>query len=515
MNFRTTKLKEKLQEKLNETLKAVLPIIAIVLFLCFTIAPLEPGILLAFLLGAVLLITGMMFFTLGAEMSMTPIGENVGISMTQTKKLWLMILLTFVLGFVVTISEPDLQVLAEQVPAVPNMVLVLAVAFGVGLFLVAALLRMLFNISLAYMLIGLYVIVFLLAYFAPGDFIAVAFDAGGVTTGPMTVPFIMAFGIGISAIRSDERAEDDSFGLVALSSVGPILSVLVLSQIYRPDSVEYVPDSIPDISDSVELWKLFAEELPAYMREMAVSLMPIIVFFVIFQLVFRRMQKRMLIKTAVGMIYTYVGLVLFLTGVNTGFMPAGNYLGQVLSDNPYKWVIVPIGMVIGYFIVRAEPAVFVLTKQVEDITSGTISAGAMSLSLSIGVAVSLGLAMIRVLTGISIFWFVIPGYAVALILSFFVPKIFTAIAFDSGGVASGPMTATFLLPFAMGACVSVGGNIVTDAFGVVAMVAMTPLITIQILGLVYQINSRHLERMEAEKGTVGFADLPDDEIIEL
>ena len=496
-------------------MKAVLPIIAIVLFLCFTIAPLEPGILLAFLLGAVLLITGMMFFTLGAEMSMTPIGENVGISMTQTKKLWLMILLTFVLGFVVTISEPDLQVLAEQVPAVPNMVLVLAVAFGVGLFLVAALLRMLFNISLAYMLIGLYVIVFLLAYFAPGDFIAVAFDAGGVTTGPMTVPFIMAFGIGISAIRSDERAEDDSFGLVALSSVGPILSVLVLSLIYRPDSVEYVPDSIPDISDSVELWKLFAEELPAYMREMAVSLMPIIVFFVIFQLVFRRMQKRMLIKTAVGMIYTYVGLVLFLTGVNTGFMPAGNYLGQVLSDNPYKWVIVPIGMVIGYFIVRAEPAVFVLTKQVEDITSGTISAGAMSLSLSIGVAVSLGLAMIRVLTGISIFWFVIPGYAVALILSFFVPKIFTAIAFDSGGVASGPMTATFLLPFAMGACVSVGGNIVTDAFGVVAMVAMTPLITIQILGLVYQINSRRLERMEAEKGTVGFADLPDDEIIEL
>ena len=336
-----------------------------------------------------------------------------------------------------------------------------------------------------------------------------------MTTGPMTVPFIMAFGIGISAIRSDERAEDDSFGLVALSSVGPILSVLVLSLIYRPDSVEYVPDSIPDISDSVELWKLFAEELPAYMREMAVSLMPIIVFFVIFQLVFRRMQKRMLIKTAVGMIYTYVGLVLFLTGVNTGFMPAGNYLGQVLSDNPYKWVIVPIGMVIGYFIVRAEPAVFVLTKQVEDITSGTISAGAMSLSLSIGVAVSLGLAMIRVLTGISIFWFVIPGYAAALILSFFVPKIFTAIAFDSGGVASGPMTATFLLPFAMGACVSVGGNIVTDAFGVVAMVAMTPLITIQILGLVYQINSRHLERMEAEKGTVGFADLPDDEIIEL
>ena len=508
MNLRTTKLKEKLLEKLNETLKAVLPIIAIVLVLCFTIAPIEPGILLAYLLGAVLLIVGMMFFTLGAEMSMTPIGENVGTSMTQTRKLWLMVLLTFILGFIVTISEPDLQVLAEQVPAVPNMVLVLSVAFGVGIFLVASLLRMLYNISLAHMLIVLYIIVFGLALLAPDEFIAVAFDSGGVTTGPMTVPFIMAFGIGISAIRSDERAEDDSFGLVALSSVGPILSVLVLSLIYRPESV-------PDINDSVELFRIFAEELPEYMREMAVSLLPIIVFFIVFQIIFRRIRKRMLIRIAIGMVYTYVGLFLFLTGVNVGFMPAGNYLGQVLADNPYKWVIIPVGMVIGYFIVRAEPAVFVLTRQVEDITSGTISAGAMGLSLSIGVSVSLGLAMVRVLTGISIFWFVIPGYAVALALSFFVPKIFTAIAFDSGGVASGPMTATFLLPFAIGACTSIGGNIVTDAFGVVAMVAMTPLITIQILGLVFELRSTHLEKIEARKAAAAFAQLPDDEIIEL
>ena len=509
------RLLEKLHEKLNETLKAVLPIIAIVLILCFTIAPLEPGILLAFLLGAVLLIVGMMLFTLGVDMSMTPIGENVGICMTQTKKLWVMVLLSFILGFIVTISEPDLQVLAEQVPAVPNMVLVLSVAFGVGLFLVAALLRMLFNITLAHMLIGLYIIVFALAFLAPGDFIAVAFDAGGVTTGPMTVPFIMSLGIGISAIRSDERAEDDSFGLVALSSVGPILSVLVLSLIYRPESAQYVPDSIPEINDSVELWRLFAEEFPAYMKDMAVSLLPIIVFFVIFQIIFKRMQKRTLIRTAVGMIYTYAGLVLFLTGVNAGFMPAGNYLGQVLADNPYRWVIVPVGMVIGYFIVRAEPAVFVLTHQVEDITSGAITAESMSLSLSIGVSASLGLAMIRVLTGISIFWFVIPGYAAALILSFFVPKIFTAIAFDSGGVASGPMTATFLLPFAIGACVSVGGNIVTDAFGVVAMVAMTPLITIQVLGLVYRIRSRHLEEEETGEKKAAFIQSADDEIIEL
>ena len=515
MNLRKTKLKEKLLEKLEETLKAVLPVLAIVLVLCFTVAPIEPGIMLAFLLGAVLLIIGMMFFTLGADMAMTPIGENVGTGMTKTRKLWLMVALTFILGFIVTMAEPDLQVLAEQVPSVPNIVLVLSVAAGVGIFLVSALLRMLYRVSLSHMLIVLYAAVFLLAYLAPGDYIAVAFDAGGVTTGPMTVPFIMAFGIGISAIRSDERAEDDSFGLVALSSVGPILSVLVLSLIYKPESAEYVPARIPDIGDSVELWKLFAGELPEYMKEMAVSLLPIIFFFSVFQFVFRQVPKRMLIRTGVGMIYTYVGLVLFLTGVNVGFMPAGNYMGQVLAGQPYKWLIVPAGMLIGFFIVRAEPAVFVLTRQVEDITSGAISAGAMGLSLSIGVAVSLGLAMVRVLTGISVFWFVIPGYAAALLLSFFVPKIFTAIAFDSGGVASGPMTATFLLPFAIGVCTNIGGNVVTDAFGVVAMVAMTPLITIQTLGLVYELRSGYLERRDAKRAEAVFEQLPDDEIIEL
>ncbi|HJC81968.1 MAG TPA: DUF1538 domain-containing protein [Candidatus Anaerostipes avicola] len=509
------KILEKLQEKLKETLDAVIPILVIVLILCFSIAPIESGILLAFLLGAVLLIIGMVLFTFGVDLAMIPIGENVGTCMTQTKKLWLIALLSFILGFIVTISEPDLQVLAEQVPSIPNMVLVLSVAIGVGIFLVAAALRMLFGITLAHMLIVLYGIIFILTYFVPGDFIAIAFDSGGVTTGPMTVPFIMALGLGISAIRSDERAEDDSFGLVALSSVGPILSVLILSLIYHPETTEYAAEPLPEIHNSVELWSLFAEGFPEYMKEMAVSLLPIIVFFIIFQIIFKKMKKKMIVKIIVGMVYTYIGLVLFLTGVNVGFMPAGNYLGQIIAGNSYSWIIVPIGMLIGYFIVLAEPAVMVLTHQVEEITSGTITAKAMRLSLSIGVAVSLGLAMIRVLTGVSIFWFLIPGYGIALILSFFVPKIFTAIAFDSGGVASGPMTATFLLAFAMGACESVGGNIVTDAFGVVAMVAMTPLITIHILGLVYQLSSKSEETVGDRKEPAALSELPDHEIIEL
>lgn len=506
--------RSKFKEKFLETLKAVFPIIVIVLLLCFTIAPVSPGILMAFLIGAVLLIVGMLLFSIGVELSMTPIGERVGTTMTKSRNLPLMILLSFTLGFIITISEPDLQVLAQQVPSVPNMVLILAVAVGVGCFLVIALLRMLFGIALSHMLLFFYILVFALACFVPQDFLSVAFDSGGVTTGPMTVPFIMALGIGISAIRSDKHAADDSFGLVSLCSVGPILAVLILGMIYHPESTAYTAEVLPDAADSVALWGMFAEGFPTYFKEMAVSLLPIVLFFGIFQLISRDIKKKGIIKILIGLVYTYIGLVLFLTGVNVGFMPAGNYLGQVIAGLPFSWIIVPIGMVIGYFIVLAEPAVFVLTKQVEEMTSGAISARAMGMSLSVGVSVSLGLAMTRVLTGISIMWFIVPGYAIALLLTFFVPKIFTAIAFDSGGVASGPMTATFLLPFAMGACNALGGNIITDAFGVVAMVAMTPLITIQVLGLIYKVKAERLQK-EASAGGVSLAMYGDMEIIEL
>ena len=487
-----------LLEKLKESLGAVLPIIGIVLVLCFSIAPIPNSVLMTFVVGAVLLIIGMMFFTLGAEMAMTPMGERIGTKLTNTRKISVVIVLCFILGFIITISEPDLQVLAEQVPSIPNYTLIIAVATGVGIFLVAAVLRMLFGIPLAHMLLILYPIIFILASIVPQDFLTVAFDSGGVTTGPMTVPFIMALGIGFSAVRSDKHAENDSFGLVALCSVGPILAVLLLGLLYHPGESGYEQTMIVKTDNSVEMWQLFQEGLPYYMKEMLISLLPIILFFFIFQIVSLHLHKKTLVKIIIGIIYTYIGLVLFLTGVNVGFMPAGNYLGQVIAGLSYPWIIVPIGMLIGYFIVKAEPAVYVLTEQVEELTSGAISAKAMGMSLSIGVAFSLGLAMVRVLTGISILWFLLPGYAVALGLTFFVPKIFTAIAFDSGGVASGPMTATFLLPFSMGACEALGGNVVTDAFGVVAMVAMTPLITIQILGLIYQIQEQMKEK-QAEK----------------
>lgn len=507
-------IRKKLKEKLKEALQAVLPIIGLVLLLSFTIAPISPSILLCFLIGGILLIAGIVFFTLGAELAMSPMGERVGTAMTQSKKLWVVVALSFLLGFIITISEPDLQVLAQQVPAVPNLTLILAVACGVGVFLVVALLRMLFSIALPPFLVCFYAVIFILAFFVPKEFLSVAFDSGGVTTGPMTVPFIMALGVGISATRSDRHAADDSFGLVALCSIGPILAVMMLGMIYNPDSAAYTPPVIPEIADSKQLWNLFAVELPTYMKEIALSLLPIVLFFAVFQALILKLSGRNLTRILIGLVYTYIGLVLFLTGVNVGFMPAGNYLGQVLAGLSHPWVIVPIAMVMGYFIVKAEPAVYVLNKQVEEITDGAISARAMGMALSAGVAISLGIAMIRVLTGISILWILIPGYTIALVISFFVPKIYTAIAFDSGGVASGPMTAAFLLPLAQGACVALGGNIVTDAFGVVAMVAMTPLITIQVMGL-YSKLAEKKKTAAVPTPAYAFDLLDDDAIIEL
>lgn len=504
-----------LHDKFQESLASVLPITIIVLLLCFTVAPIPNNMLVSFLMGAVLLIVGMAFFTLGADTAMTPIGTKVGSCITKSRKIWMIVFVSFLLGVIITISEPDLQVLANQVPNIPNAALIGTVALGVGIFLVIAMLRILFGISLNILLIGFYIVVFLMAMFVPKNFWAVAFDSGGVTTGPMTVPFIMALGVGVSAIRSDRHAGNDSFGLVALCSIGPILAVLVLGLLY-PSEAAYTPVEIPEMENSQEMIMLFVHGLPHYAKEVTIALAPIVAFFFLFNAFYIKMPKKPLISISVGLLFTYLGLLLFLTGVNVGFMPVGNYIGKMIGSKEFNWILLPIAMLIGYFIVKAEPAVHVLNKQVEDLTAGSIPARAMELSLSIGVASSLGLAMIRVLTGISVMYFLIPGYVLALGLSFFAPKIFTSIAFDSGGVASGPMTATFLLPFAMGACEAIGGpeRIVSDAFGVVAMVAMTPLITIQLLGVEYKFRTRK-EREARARVQAKLEAYADDDIIEL
>jgi hypothetical protein len=490
-------LNNPLLSKLKEAFFSVLPITAIVLIINFTIASLPLYIIALFLAGSLLLIFGMTLFTLGADISMMVLGEKIGSYLTRSRKLPLIIASTFIIGVFITIAEPDLKVLAKQTPAVPDMLLIIAVAIGVGVFLVISFLRILFQIKFSYLLIGLYTFVFVLALFTHENFLAVAFDSGGVTTGPITVPFIMALGIGLASVRGDKTAEEDSFGLVALCSVGPIMTVLILGTFFNSSSGNYSSVATPEVNNLSEVLFAFMHAVPEYSKEVLIALLPIIAIFILFQMFALRLTKRTLLRLSSGIVYTFIGLVLFLTGVNIGFMPVGYLIGIKLVEHSFQTLLIPLGMIIGYFIVAAEPAVHVLKEQVENITDGNITGKAMGLSLSIGVAFSVGLAMLRVLTGISIWYLILPGYTIALVLTFITPSLFTSIAFDSGGVASGPMTATFLLPFAMGATTAIGGNVQTDAFGIVAMVAMTPLITIQCLGLIYKIKSRNFVKEEA------------------
>ena len=484
-------LKDELFVKFKESFAAVMPIAAIVIFLCLTLVDLPAHSMILFLIGTVLLIAGMIFFTLGADISMMTIGQSIGSHLTKSRNTWLIALICFILGVVITVAEPDLRVLADTAPIVDTMVLILAVAVGVGVFLVVSFFRVYLQVKLAYILIVMYTLLFGLALspLIPNNFVSIAFDSGGVTTGPITVPFIMALGVGLASVRGDKTSEEDSFGLVALCSIGPILTVLILGIFNDTSNISSSTFVVQEYASIQEICTAYVQGFKIYSKEVAIAILPIIIFFIFFQMVALKLGKRSLIKIAVGMIYTYLGLTLFLTAVNVGFMPIGYFIGHQLATSSFYWILVPLGAVIGYFIVAAEPAVHVLKSQVEDITEGRIKGSAMGLSLAIGVAFSVALSMLRVITGLSIWYIIIPGYLFSLVMTFFVPPIFTSIASDSGGVASGPMTATFLLPLAIGACEAMGGNILTDAFGIVAFVAMTPLVTIQMLGFISKLKA--------------------------
>lgn len=467
--------------KLKESFISILPIFLMVIFMHFTVAPLSTTMIISFMVGTVLLMGGMSLFTLGADNAMMPMGNKVGAFISKHRKLSFLILVSFLLGTCITIAEPDLKVLADQISYLPSWGLIITVAVGVGMFLVLSGLRVVFKISLSKLLLICYGLVFLLTIFIPSEFIPISFDSGGVTTGPITVPFIMALGIGIASVNGGENAKNDSFGLIGLCSIGPILSVLILSLFYQNGNNQYAV--------SEESFSLM-EYIITYSKEILIALSPIVILFFIFQIFFLKISKKPLLKIVISIGYTFVGLVLFLVGVNYGFSSVGSYLGNQIASKDYYWILVPLGMIMGLLTILAEPAVYVLNKQVEEISSGLISKKSLTLSLALGVSIAVGLSMLRIVLDIPIVYILLPGYLIALTLTFFTPKLFTAIAFDSGGVASGPMAATFILPFAIGACITLGNSVILDAFGLVSFIALTPLISIQILGIIYNYKLR-------------------------
>ncbi len=490
-------------KKFKEAMTSVLPVSLIVIILNFTpLISLTGTEIAVFLVSSFFLILGIAMFNLGADLAMTPMGEHIGAGLTKSGKIPRLLAVCFLMGLFITIAEPDLTVLAEQVSKlIDSTLLIAAVGIGVGFFLLLAVLKIIFKKPLSSMLFYFYMILFALSAMViingNEGFLSLAFDSGGVTTGPITVPFIMALGVGIASTLGGKNVEENSFGLIAMCSVGPILAVLALAVGISGDLGYELPDY------SIQLGSAFFKNLLGTAEEVLLALGLIVAFFIILQIFCLKLPKQRLKRIAVGIVYTFIGLVIFLSAVSVAFMPIGYKIGTELGafaeSSP---IVLPLfGFLLGTVVVLAEPAVHVLNKQVEDITDGTVSKSAMMIALSIGVGISICLAMLRIIFNFNILYYIIPGYLISLGLSFFVPGIYTAIAFDSGGVASGPLTSGFILPLSIGACCALQGeaSIMNLGFGIVAMVAMTPLITIQLLGFRAVMKTRMQRRIAMKR----------------
>ncbi len=502
---------ETVGEKIKEACTSVLPIALIILVLSFTLCPLPNGIFISFVVGTCLLTIGLGLFSLGAELSMERIGGHIGANLTKSRNIPIIAIISLVVGVLITISEPDLHVLAGYTGD-QKFAFILAVAAGLGFFLVIAVLRIIFNVKFKYILSAGYGIIVLLAvvsYIIDPKFLAIAFDAGGVTTGAMSVPFVMSIGAGIAAISS-QNEDDSSFGLMSICSIGPIISILIMGLAGGFENIFYTPHATPSFGDSQEMGLAFISAIPDIVKDVLMGLLPIIAFFLIYQFFTVRVHKKEMAQIFIGAGYTFVGMVLFLVGVNVGFMPVGSYLGDVFGNmGSFSWIVIPIGAVIGFCMTYAEPAVGVLNKQVEEATSGAIPPKVIPMAMALGVATASALAMLRALAGVGILPFLVIGYIVAVLLSFVCPGLFTSIAFDAGGVASGVMAATFMLPLSIGLCESRGAidAVMIDAFGTIALIAMAPPITIQIVGVMYKLKLKHSEAAVQAEPDVAIIDI--------
>ncbi|KUG03447.1 membrane spanning protein [hydrocarbon metagenome] len=481
-------------EKLKEVLFAVLPITLIVLIINYSIIPLETNLVLRFILGALLIILGLSIFLFGVDIGIIPIGHFMGSSLSKAKNIWIVALVGLILGFFISIAEPDLHIIAGQIELVTSgliskLGIIIIVSLGIAIMFSLGLIRIIKGIALYKILIILYTVILALALFTTPEFLAISFDTSGATTGALTVPFIMAMAIGISALKKNSQAsEEDSFGLVALASIGPIISVMIMSILFKTDKISGIVEYQMTYSDSII--GPFISKLPTIATEAFFALLPLLVIFLLFQIAFK-VEKKALRKILKGLIYTFSGLVLFLIGVNAGFMDVGRIMGNNIASLHNNSLIIFIGFILGLVTILAEPAVHVLTHQIEDITSGYVKRPVVISSISIGVGFAVALSMIRIIIPeIQLWHFLLPGYIIAISMTFLVPPLFVGIAFDSGGVASGPMTVTFILAFAQGVAESVkAADVLVDGFGMIALVALTPLIALQIVGYIFKIKS--------------------------
>lgn len=483
-----------LLKRFREVSFSVFPLTIIVLILNFTLVPLGTEMLLRFIIGAILIILGLGFFLFGADVAIGPIGEHMGEKIAKTNNAVIVALLGFLLGFLITIAEPDLQILAKQVNGasggmIPSALILIVVSIGVGILVALGLLRILYGKPLNMFFTISYTLILLLGFWVAEEFLAIAVDASGATTGAMTTPFILALGLGVSKLKGGKTSEEDSFGLVGIASAGPILAIMIMSILSGIGKIEGEAAAfIPNVGILAPYIKIFTQ----IMKETVITLLPLLVLFLVFNHFSFKLNKKHTHNILKGLLYTFIGLTLFMVGVNAGFMEAGRVIGHGVASLKQPWILPLVGFVLGTVVVLAEPAVHVLTEQVEDVTSGHIPKRLILTALSIGIAFAVSMSMFRIMIpGLKLWHFLLPGFAIGVVLSHIVPPIFVGIAFDSGGVASGPMSATLVLAFAQGAATAIPtANVMVDGFGVIAMIAMAPVVTLQILGLIFKIKAK-------------------------
>lgn len=487
----------KLKEYFLDSIKTIGPVVLVVLLLSLFI-PMNNSFLVSFLLSSFLLIIGSTLFTYGADLSMVIIGNKIGKDLVKSKQLWIILIVSFIIGTVVTVAEPDLLVLCEQFTSIPSIILILTISLGVGFCLLLASLRTLFGWDLNKILLIFFIVIFILVFFVSPDFIPLAFDSGGVTTGTISIPFIITLGIGLVSNRIDKKAKEESFGLVSLASTGPIFMVLLLGLFYKPSTTMIFDNSM---YTNFKYSNYFTQTMISF-NEVLIAILPILIVFIVYNFITRKVGAKEFGKIMTGVLITIVGLTIFLVAANVGFLNMGYFIGEYIGGISNKNILIPLIMIISFFIAIAEPAVIILIDQVEELTEGGISKSVMKFALAMGVSIASGLSIVRVFTGTSFVYYAMVGYGIALILTVFIPKVFTAIAFDAGGATGGSLTTAFLLPMAIGACYKIGGNVFTDAFGLASMVSLVPIITIEIVGVIYEIKLRKSTMIEQVDETI-------------
>ena len=499
-------------QTLKEAFYSSLPLAVIIIIVCVFVAPMEdPFNYVKLLVGYLSVVVGQSLFLVGLDESILPIGKMVGNSLSRLKKVVFIVGFGIVFGVLSTVAEPALAVLARQanmlIDVVDTSVFIWISSLGIGAFIGFALYRILKNYNIKIVFAVLYIIVFVLAIFVPEEFVSLAFDGSGATTGDISVPFILVLGVGASATMSRKKTTDDTFGIIGIASVGPILTIFVYGIILRfvgggviPPANLYTPEA------TVTLGNL----LMSNFWDVILAILPIVLVFLLFQFFFIKLPAKELSRILLGTIPVCIGLLIFLSGIDYGFAYAAKYIGEIFFDASrpgwYKWLLLVVGFVLGAAITMSEPAVTILGEQVEEITNGHIKKQTIRTTLAIGIGFASLLSILKILTQINILYFLTPLYIISIILMKFSPKMFVGLAFDSGGVTGGALTSAFLTPLTLGVAQAVAEaagpsaqSILTNGFGIIAFISVTPLIAVQVLGIIYEMRIKTIERISVDE----------------